>query len=106
MIVFNQSFNFLLFSAYNDVKNGNYDKAIEVFEPLLKINPRHIGVRLNLSLCYINEKKSNKAVELLVEASTLNLDIESFIKTLDSDALVSLKKMLDLLVNMSSLDEG
>ena len=104
MIVFNQSFQFLILSAYNDVKNRNYDKAIAVLEPLLKINPRHIGVRLNLCLCYVNEKKPNKAIELLAEASTLNLDIESFIKTLGAESLETLGKMFDLLMNMRSLD--
>ena len=82
----------------NFMIHKNYHDAIDAFENLLKINPRHIETAINLVLCYHNTGQIDKAYTLLKKCND-ELDLKSYIDNLDQNAKNVLKKLLTLMSN-------
>ena len=55
--------SYLFTDAERHVKNKNYDKAIKVYNRILKVNPRDLTAKYNRGICYYNKGKMKQAAE-------------------------------------------
>ncbi len=54
------------------IENGKYDKAIEISQKALKLNPNNISALHNIGVAYGNQGELNKAIEAFQKIADLN----------------------------------
>ena len=58
---------------------GQYDKAVELYEKVLDMNPKLPQPYKNLGMIYLNRKDYKLAEENLKQAQKLGLDVEEYL---------------------------